>query len=90
MNEDIRKDVTVVNDLGFHARTAAQIAKIAQKASSRVWLIKEDEKVDASSIIDILTLACGKGTRITISVEDQSDHDLLIDIVELVESGFGE
>ncbi len=91
LNKVISKDVMVVNELGFHARAAAQIAKIAQNASSRVWLIKDNnEKVDASSVIDILTLACSKGTRVTISVEDQSDHDLLVDIVNLVENGFGE
>ena len=80
----------VVNELGFHARTAAQIAKLAQNATSGIWIIKDGEKVDASSIIDILTLACGKGCRVTFSVENQSDVTVLHDIIKLVESGFGE
>jgi phosphocarrier protein len=91
LNKEISKNVMVVNELGFHARAAAKIAKLAQNASSRVWLSKDNqEKVDASSIIDILTLACGKGSWVTISVEDKSDHDLLVNIVNLVENGFGE
>jgi phosphocarrier protein HPr len=87
---ELTKDVMVVNELGFHARTAAQIAKLAQNASSGIWIIKDGEKVDASSIIDILTLACGKGSLVTFAVEKQSDAAILHDIVKLVESGFGE
>jgi phosphocarrier protein HPr len=80
----------VVNELGFHARTAALIAKLAQKATSGIWIVKDGEKVDASSIIDILTLACGKGSRVTFCAENESDATVLHDIVQLVESGFGE
>jgi phosphocarrier protein HPr len=86
----LTKDVMVVNESGFHARTAAQIAKLAQTAKSGIWIIKDGEKVDASSIIDILTLACGKGCRVTFTIENQSDVDILQNIVKLVESGFGE
>ncbi len=90
MDVELTKDVTVVNELGFHARTAAQIAKLAQNAVSGIWIIKDGEKVDDSSIIDILTLACGKGSRVTFSVENQSDATVMNDIVKLVDSGFGE
>jgi phosphocarrier protein HPr len=90
LNVELTIDVMVVNESGFHARTAAQIAKLAQKAKSGIWMIKDGEKVDASSIIDILTLACGKGCRVTFTVENQSDATILHNIVKLVESGFGE
>ena len=85
-----RRDVTIVNELGLHARSAARIAGIAQKAKAAVWIKRGDEKVDASSIMDILTLACEKGTRISIIVEDPSDIDILNAVAELVDSGFGE
>lgn len=90
MNVALTKNVMVVNDLGFHARTAAQIAKLAQNAASGIWIIKDGEKVDASSIIDILSLACGKGCKVTFTAENQSDANILDDIIRLVESGFGE
>jgi phosphocarrier protein HPr len=88
--DELKIDVVVVNESGFHARTAAQIAKLAQQANSGIWIIKDGEKVDASSIIDILTLACGKGCRVTFTIENQSDASILHNIVKLVESGFGE
>jgi phosphocarrier protein HPr len=81
---------TINNDLGLHARSAAQIADIAQNSIANVWIQKEDEKADASSIIDILTLACGKGTQISIIIEDAGDLDILNAIGDLVDRGFGE
>ncbi len=84
------RQVIVRNELGLHARSAARIAGIAQKAKAAVWIKRDDEKVDASSIMDILTLACEKGTRISIIIDDPSDVDILNAVVELVDNGFGE
>ncbi len=92
MNEEqkLHKVTTIKNELGLHARSAAQIAHIAGNSAANVWLKKEDKRADASSIIDILTLACGKGTKITIIIEDWADINILNAIVDLVDSGFGE
>ncbi len=84
------KDVTVVNDLGLHARSAAKIAELARDATSNVWVQKNEERVDARSILDILTLACEKGSKLTIVINDKSDMETLNRIVELVKNGFGE
>ena len=81
---------TIINDLGLHARSAAQIADIAQNSIANVWIKKEEDKADASSILDILTLACAKGTQITIIIEDPADLPILEAIGDLVDSGFGE
>ena len=88
--EELSKDLIIINELGLHARSAAQIAKIAQNAKSKVWIIKDGEKADASSIIDILMLACPKDSKITLKIEDCSDVKIFNEIVELVERGFGE
>ena len=84
------KEVTVVNDLGLHARSAAKIAELARDASSKVWVQKNEERVDAGSILDIMTLACEKGSKLTIVIKDRSDMTILNQIVELVKNGFGE
>ena len=86
----LSKSVAITNDLGLHARSAAQIAKLARNVKSKVWIIKDGETVNAASIIDILTLACSKGSKITLKIDDQSDLDILNDIIKLIESGFGE
>ena len=84
------KNVTVVNELGLHARSAAKIAELAGHATSKVWVQKNEERVDARSILDILTLACEKGSTLTIVIDDKSDVQTLNHIVELVKNGFGE
>jgi len=84
------KVVTIKNELGLHARSAAQIANIAVNSTANVWLKKDDKIADASSIIDILILACEKGTKITIIIENWADINILNAIVDLVDSGFGE
>lgn len=87
---EIRKDVTVVNELGMHARSAAQISEIAKEARASIWVQRNNQRVDARSIIDILTLACEKGSTITIVIEDPADLNTLNRIVSLVQDGFGE
>lgn len=86
----ISRNVTIVNELGLHARSAGKIAEIVKNARSDVWLIKEGERADAASVIDMLALACVKGSEITIKIEDPAELDILNDIAELIEQGFGE
>lgn len=86
----LSKKVRITNELGLHARAAAIIARIAQTATSTIWIAKENEKVDAASIIDILTLECTKGSWVTLESGDPSDHNVLLEIVKSIKSGFGE
>ena len=88
--KELTRTVTIKNELGLHSRPAAMIANIADKANSAVWIIKGEEKVDAASIIDILTLAAAKDSKITIQVEEKSDVQILNSIARLVEKGFKE
>lgn len=86
----VSKDVVISNELGLHARSAASIAKKAQKADSKIWIEKDGAKVDASSILDMLTLECSCGSKITLTLDDQKDMAIFNEIVELIETGFGE
>ena len=87
---ELSKNVTITNALGLHARSAAQIAKIVKKAKSKVWIIKDGNKADASSIIDVLALACFKDSNITLQIDDPSDLEVLNNLAKLIENGFGE
>ena len=84
------RSVTIVNDLGLHARAAAKIAKSAQSASGRVWLQFGQEQVDAKQVIDILTLAAAKGDQVQVIIEADADMDILDQIAALISDGFGE
>jgi phosphocarrier protein HPr len=87
---ELSRHVIIANDLGLHARSASKIVKLVQNAKFNVWIIKDGKKADASSIIDILTLASPKGSTITVKIDDRSDLEILNNLVQLIESGFGE
>jgi phosphocarrier protein len=89
-SSDLTRTVTIVNELGLHARPAAKIAQIARSAAATVWAIRGPEQVDASSIMELLTLACEKGTMLTFTAADPADRHILDALVQLVESGFEE
>ena len=84
------KEAIVINELGIHARSAAKIADLAQKAIAKIWIIKDQQEADASSIIDMLTLMCTMGSKVTVAIDDPIDSTILDDIIDLIEDGFGE
>ena len=88
--ELISKSAIIVNELGLHARSAGKIAEIVKNARSTVWLVKDGETADAASVIDMLTLACAKGSKIKIKIEDPTDLNILNAIADLIQQGFGE
>jgi len=86
----VSKTVRVGNELGLHARAAARVAELAKQAGAKIWLLKDGQKVDAASIIDILTLGGHKGARIILSADDPADTDTLNKIETLFKDNFGE
>ena len=84
------RDLIIVNDLGLHARSAAKVAKAAQKAAGGVWLTKGAERVDAKQVLDLLRLAAAKGERLRLSVDTAADMETLDHIAALIAGGFGE
>ncbi len=86
----LQRDVTIVNDLGLHARAAAKLAKTANQAEHQVWIEFGSERIDAKQVLDILTLAAAKGDQVTVKIEQSADEEILERIVELFNNGFGE
>ncbi|MCP4672998.1 MAG: HPr family phosphocarrier protein [Desulfobacula sp.] len=86
----MKKAILIKNELGMHARPAGVIAKIANTAQNEVRLSVNADKVDATSIIDILTLGAVKGTRVVIEIENKEDIMILNKLIDFFESGFGE
>ena len=86
----ISRDVTIVNSMGLHARPATFFVQSAHKFKSNIWIESGDRKVNAKSLLGILSLGIVGGTTIRI-IADGSDEQLAVDgLVKLVESGFAE
>ena len=82
--------VTVVNELGLHARAAARFVHLATRFESQIRVGRNSQVVDGKSIMGILLLAAARGTAITISAEGADEGAAVNALVQLVESGFGE
>jgi phosphocarrier protein HPr len=80
----------IINELGLHARSAAKVAKAAQKARGQVWIETKDEPVDAKQVIDILTLGAVQGDQVRIAIETSDDLAVLEALADLFADGFGE
>ena len=86
----LKQELKIINELGLHARPAALIAKTARKAKSDIWLTKDDIKTDAASMIDILSIACQKGSLVTLIADSLEDKEIFEEIKDIILNGFGE
>ena len=84
------RSVTVVNQLGMHARAAAKFVHLATRYQARVRVARDAREMDGKSIMGILLLAAARGSTLTISAEGADEHDAVAALTALVESGFGE
>jgi phosphocarrier protein len=84
------RTVTVVNQLGMHARAAAKFVHLAARFQSEVRVKREAREMDGKSIMGILLLAAARGSVIVISAEGADERDAVDALSALVASGFGE
>jgi phosphocarrier protein HPr len=82
--------VTVVNQLGMHARAAAKFVHLAGRFEAKVKVARDRREMDGKSIMGILLLAAARGSTITISADGADERDAVDALVALVRSGFGE
>ncbi len=86
----VEKTLTIKNELGIHARSAAMIVRAIENCQSSVVLERDGTRVDARSLLDILTLACPKDSQIVVSAEGEDAREVVERIAKLVDDKFGE
>ena len=80
----------IVNNLGLHARAAAQLVQTANRYRSDVRVEKDGMEVNGKSIMGVLTLAASKGSEIMVSCEGEDAGDAMTALALVIEAGFGE
>lgn len=84
------KEVSVQNHVGLHARPATFFIQKANEFKSSIWVEKEERRVNAKSLLGVLSLGIVGGTNIRI-IADGTDEQLAVEaLVKLIESGFAE
>ena len=86
----IKKTLTIKNELGLHARSAAMIVRVLERYRSSVFLERDGNQVNARSLLDILTLACPKDSRIVVQADGDDAREAVDSIEKLVDDKFGE
>jgi phosphocarrier protein HPr len=83
-------EVEIVNRLGLHARASAKLTQMASSFASEVWLSRNGRRVNAKSIMGVMMLAAGKGSRVTIETDGADADQALAALQKLVSERFGE
>jgi len=83
-------EVEIVNKLGLHARAAAKLTQVAGSFAAEVFLTRNGRRVNAKSIMGVMMLAAGKGSRITIEANGADAEGALAALARLVAERFGE
>ncbi|MEC9493117.1 HPr family phosphocarrier protein [Flexistipes sp.] len=83
-------DVEIVNELGMHARAAANFVKVANKYSSEVTVEKDGVFANGKSIMGVMMLAASKGSKIKVTTEGEDAKESLEALEKLIKDKFGE
>ncbi len=84
------KDVMVQNQVGLHARPATFFIQKANEYKSSIWVEKEERRVNAKSLLGVLSLGIVGGTQIRVIADGSDENEAVESLIKLVESGFTE
>lgn len=82
--------LTIINQLGLHARAAAKLTQTAEQFSSTISVSKDDIQINAKSIMQVMMLAAGKGSEITLHAEGEDAEEALAALEQLINNYFDE
>lgn len=88
--EKAEKEIAIINRLGLHARPAAMFVRIASRYRCEVWVAKEGEKVNGKSIMGLMMLAAGQGSKLLVQCTGPDANKALLELEELINSKFNE
>lgn len=82
------REVTVENSVGLYARPATYFIQKANEFKSSIWVEKEEKRVNAKSLLGILSLGIGKDTTIKIIADGEDEAKAVDELVKMIECGF--
>ncbi len=86
----VKRDVTITNNIGLHARPATFFIQKANSYKSSVWIEKDDRKISAKSLLGVLSLGIAQGMTVTIIADGQDEKDAVDGLYDLIDTGFAE
>ncbi len=86
----LQQEAEIINKLGLHARASAKLTQVASRFSSHIWVSRNGRRVNAKSIMGVMMLAAGKGTKIMVEVEGVDEAPAMQALQSLIADRFGE
>ena len=86
----VTQEVTINNEVGLHARPATFFIQKANEFKSGIWVEKDERRVNAKSLLGVLSLGITKGTAITLLADGSDEKEAIAALSELVSGNFGE
>ena len=86
----VTQEVTINNEVGLHARPATFFIQEANEFKSGIWVEKDERRVNAKSLLGVLSLGITKGTTITLLADGSDEKEAVAALSELVSGNFGE
>ena len=86
----VSRSVTIQNNVGLHARPATFFIQKANSYKCSIWVEKEDCRVNAKSLLGVLSLGIVQGTTITLIADGADENEAVSGLIELVNSGFAD
>jgi len=86
----LRRQITIMNKLGLHARAAARFVQLASRFECAIKVLKNGKEANGKSIMGVMMLAAGQGSDIEIVTEGQDEAQALQHLETLVANKFGE
>ena len=85
-----RAETEIVNKLGLHARASAKLTQLAGSFDCEIWMEKGSRRINAKSIMGVMMLAAGKGSKVVIETTGDDEQEALDGILKLIADKFGE
>ena len=86
----ISRDIVIKNSVGLYARPATFFIQKANCYKSTIWVEKDDRKVNAKSLLGVLSMGIAKGMTVTLIADGQDEENALNGLTALIESGFAD
>lgn len=86
----VKQEVTITNNIGLHARPATFFIQKANTFKSSIWIEKDDRRVNAKSLLGVLSMGIAKGMTVTLIADGQDEAEAISVLVDLVQTGFAE
>ena len=86
----IKTTTTISNKLGLHARASAKLTKLAGSFPCEVWLSKGERRINAKSIMGVMMLAAGLGSKVVLETDGEREQEASDALLALIADKFGE